>query len=904
MTYTDLSRRRFLAGAAALSALPMAAWGVTANSGVRPAAAATTLRWLDGTAPACFEGGTLGVPWPRGTVKPGASFRLAGGVALQSWPLAYWPDGSLKWTGHAVPAGVTSSALAVEQGAPAAHSQPVRVKEERGAFVVSSGDQEWVVPTSGENLIATASRNGRVTLRSLRLVALRQDQPDLDTAGSVSQQRFSSKITRVAVEQDGPVRAVLKIDGVHTGAGRDWLPFSLRLYFYAGAESVRIVHSFIYDGDPAKDFIRGLGVSAQVPLTDPAYDRHVRLSGDAAGVFGEAVHTVTGLRRDPGKAYRDAQIAGQALPPLAGMNKLVTDGLKWVPGWGDFSLSQLSADGYTITKRVREGHPWIASNAGTRTRGLAYVGGAGGGVALGLKDFWQRAPTALDIRGAQTPEAELTAWLWSPAGAAMDMRPYRDSAGLEDVGSQVANLNITYEDYEPGWDTPVGVARTSELTLWLLRGTPSNQVFSDMAALVAAPARLVLAPARIHACAVFGDWDVADASTPGRRLLEDRLSYQVEQYMREVEQRRWYGFWNHGDIMHDYDADRHVWRYDVGGFAWDNSELATDLWLWYTYLRTGRADVFRFAEAMTRHTGEVDVYHLGRFKGFGTRHGVQHWSDSSKQPRVSNAALRRIYYYLTADERVGDLMRDLLHVDADLSAIDISRKVRKPGAEVPAGAIVAEFGMVWGSLVPAWLTEWERTGERRWRDRIVAGMDSIARIPQRWFAAAAPYDHTTGRFSAEGTEARLSALNGVFGIVELNSELLALVDAPAYRAAWLEYCRYYNAPKAEQVKLLGKEPKGHSLLGAHSRLTAYAAYQQNDRVLALRAWSEFFGETRYGGVVRKTTRIDVPAVLRPIEEEAGYSTNGAVTWGLAAIQNMALIGSTLDDAAQRAGLLR
>jgi hypothetical protein len=55
----------------------------------------------------------------------------------------------------------------------------------------------------------------------------------------------------------------------------------------------------------------------------------------------------------------------------------------------------------------------------------------------------------------------------------------------------------------------------------------------------------------------------------------------------------------------------------ISAVSRDNSELSTDLWLWYAYLRTGRADVFRMAEAMTRHTGEVDVYHLGRFKGSG-----------------------------------------------------------------------------------------------------------------------------------------------------------------------------------------------------------------------------------------------------------------------------------------------
>jgi len=51
--------------------------------------------------------------------------------------------------------------------------------------------------------------------------------------------------------------------------------------------------------------------------------------------------------------------------------------------------------------------------------------------------------------------------------------------------------------------------------------------------------------------------------------------------------------------MHSYDAARHEWRYDIGGFAWDNTELSTDIWLWYSFLRTGRADIFKMAEAMT-----------------------------------------------------------------------------------------------------------------------------------------------------------------------------------------------------------------------------------------------------------------------------------------------------------------
>ena len=52
--------------------------------------------------------------------------------------------------------------------------------------------------------------------------------------------------------------------------------------------------------------------------------------------------------------------------------------------------------------------------------------------------------------------------------------------------------------------------------------------------------------------------------------------------------------------MHAYDPVRHTWRYDIGGFAWDNTELASNMWLWYNFLRTGREDIWRMAEAMTR----------------------------------------------------------------------------------------------------------------------------------------------------------------------------------------------------------------------------------------------------------------------------------------------------------------
>lgn len=77
--------------------------------------------------------------------------------------------------------------------------------------------------------------------------------------------------------------------------------------------------------------------------------------------------------------------------------------------------------------------------------------------------------------------------------------------------------------------------------------------------------------------------------------------------------------------------------------------VATDLWLWISFLRTGRADVFRIAHAMTRHLSEVDSHHTGPFAGLGSRHNVNHWGDGAKEARVSGSTLRRPFYYLTSE---------------------------------------------------------------------------------------------------------------------------------------------------------------------------------------------------------------------------------------------------------------
>ena len=865
----------------------------------------TQLHWLDGHAPAVSPGVTWGVPWPEGKYPKDTAFALrnssGSAMPVQTWPLATWPDGTLKWSAFAIgaDAGLSDSLTLVSATAPAP-ARALKVMEDGTSIGIDTGMMQCTILRSGDTIIKSITRDGKDVARDGKLVCLLRHQADFDSAGIVNQEAFSGEISNVTVEQNGPIRAVVKIEGKHSNkAGRKWLPFVLRLYFYAGGDSVRIMHTIVYDGNENADFISGLGIRFSVPMTGELYNRHVRFGGEDHGVWGESVQGLTGLRRDPGAAVRQAQIDGQPAPPANTWASIVASHLDLIPAFGDFSLFQSSADSFVIKKRTKPGYTWLNSAYGSRASGLGYVGSPAGGMAFGIRNFWQSFPNELDIHGAAGETAEVTMWLWSPQASPMDMRFYHDDMGESTYARQSAGLDITYEDYEPGFATPYGVARTSEMMLWALPATPSREQTAELSDELQAPPILVCDPAHYHDAQIFGGaiWGLPDRTTPLKAHIEDQLDWYVDFYKKEIDARHWYGFWYYGNVMHTYDTDRHVWRYDVGGFAWDNSELSTDLWLWYDFLRTGRADIYRLAEAMSRYTGEVDVYHIGKFAGLGTRHGVVPWGDSAKQLRISTAENRRFLYYLTADERVGDLLWEEVDADKKLAEIAPGRKIGQP---VPAGKPYKEImsvGTDFGSVAAAQITAWERSGDTKYRDKLVTSMKSIAALPHGWFSGEGGYFPATGKFVASGTNFNVGHLSVVFGGFEVNAELLQLLSVPEYEKTWLQYCTLYNATAAEQQAALGQSLGSLNLRQGHSRLTAYAAWKTQNADLAARAWGEFLG----GVAGLKLTpqpfterKFDGPLVLNPVNElnlgKDVVSTNAVNQWALAAIQVMALVG--------------
>ncbi|KAJ8514833.1 hypothetical protein ONZ45_g7662 [Pleurotus djamor] len=833
------------------------------------AEAGVDLKWIDGKAPVVLPNGTsFGVPWAQGEIdrETPISIKSSSGnsLPLQSWPLAYWPDGSLKWSGHALAANApVTDTLHLGLGTPSEPASPVSVVENARDVTVTTVVFNRISSTAVINSITLGSKT---VARNGSLVVHVQNAPDEAELGGAkpSVAITNGAVNTVTVEQRGPVRAVIKVTGRYFGGGHPaFLPFTIRFYIAAGATSIRMVHFFIYDGDQNKDFIKAIGFSFSQPMSDELYNRHVRFLTTEGGVWGEPVRVLSGLRRDATAAVLTPQFNGEAVPNISTWPTSVSSEVDQLAVWSDYTLDQLYPDKFTIAKRTNAGRAasWLTNAGfGKKAAGVGYVGGAtNGGTAFALKDFWQGAPRGLDIRGTGGDTATVTLWAYSPRAPAIDMRHY---------DTVPHGLDLAYEDVGDPDPNPTGIGRSWEATLQFFPSTPSRNTFAQLADAHTKIPQVVSSPEFYVSHKLFGGrWNVPDMWTSGSRAIEKRKSDLLDFYLLDIEQRQFYGFWDYGDVMHTYDQTRHTWRYDVGGFAWDNGELSTDLWLWMSFLRTGRPDVFRVAHAMTRHLSEVDSHHTGTFAGLGSRHNVNHWGDGAKEARVAGSTLRRPFYYLTTDELMGDLMDYTLQADQTIMTWEPLRKVFPPPP--PEGPGRLRIGPDWTTLAGNWFTKWERTNDSQWLERIKVGMRDIGGFKFGLFTgngAAVGWNADTAHLVDEGGEGSGSYhLTMIFGGGEFLMEAMDLItDVPTFDAAWLDFCRLYNASNADKTARYGKAFSSGGFTQYYAKLQAYAGQRLNDNTLKQAAWN--FINSNTVGIWAPIADVEGTDVVNPIKE--------------------------------------
>lgn len=848
------------------------------------------MSWLD-RKPIVNTGITWGVPWKKGTLNKGEPLKLINGkqqeIPLQSWPTAFWPDGSVKWTAHAI--SLTDKLKAdnfqITKGKPVDGINSLTTEESADCVTILTADITYKINKTGKMVIGEVYDGEKLICEGGYLKGIRETENKTDGILTKKQEVFHSEIKEVAVEQTGPVRAVVKVTGRHklTADNREWLPFTLRLYFYADQYTVKAVHTFLYDGNPHKDFIKGIGIDFKVPMNGPLYNRYIKFAGEN-GFFSESPKgLLTWRTKGKYEELYQKQMEGKPIE-FAREDQHFIDLLDDSATWDHFKLSQISADSYTISKQTKEECAWVRAVTGRRAGGLAYAGSETGGIAVAVRNFWRKYPSAFEVQHLSKQTATLTAWLWSPDAPAMDLRHYDTET----------HVKSAYEGAEEFRSTPYGIGNTNELTIGFFQSTPDQEALQKLVQEKESPPLLVCKPAYYHETKALGVWSLKDESTPIKIKLERALDEVIQFYMDEVEQRGWYGFWDYGDVMHSYDHVRHVWKYDLGGCAWQNTELAPNYWLWYMFLRSGRKDIFRFAEAMTRHTSEVDVYHMGEYKGLGSRHNVVHWGCGCKEARIGAAGLHKIYYYLTADERVGEVMDEVVNADYTTEQIPPMRAYF-PKDHFPTHV---RSGPDWAAFCSNWLTRWERYEDTYFRDKMLTGIHSLKNMPYRLLTGPVfGYEPRTGELMFFGNENSGHHLIMSMGGAQVWIEMAEILEDPEWTDMLVEFGEFYNLPKEEKAERTSGEISEQKSWGTpmlSSTLVALAAAYKKDEELARKAWGYLLTDDTHWQIKTPLKIERTENYVRPITEVASISTNTASQWSLNIIVCLELIDQYLD----------
>lgn len=457
------------------------------------------LHWI-GNTPKLDRAVSFGVPFKQGevTAKTALQLQSADGSAITSdqWTLAKWPDGSVKWLGVAavIPGGMDNARLVKVKKADA--TQEKLISEDTDSYTVNTGKVKAIVPKNGSDIIGALWVGDTKVGGSADLVA---------TEGGRS---YTSKISKVTLEQNGAVRGTIKVEGVHYNeqSGREWLPFVVRMYFFKDSDQIRLVHSFVFDGDQDKDFISSIGLRFRVPMREQEYNRHIAFATDKGKVWTESVKPLHGRRvlTDPRpqgqqaapqgaprrqKDYQEDQEKGIRVPEPEYFDQKGQFLIRNWASWDSFRLSQLTDNSWSIRKKTQEDRPWIGTLTGERAAGYAFAGDVSGGLGVSLKYFWQLYPSTIEITDARSDEAVINVWLWSPESEPMDLRHYDTVAH---------DLEASYEDVQEGMSTPYGIAKTNTLVLVPQAAFPGREGILATAELLEEDSQMLPTPQYLH----------------------------------------------------------------------------------------------------------------------------------------------------------------------------------------------------------------------------------------------------------------------------------------------------------------------------------------------------------------------------------------------------------------------
>jgi hypothetical protein len=472
---------------------------------------------------------TSGVPFAKGALTNDQSVALVTGdgqpVPLQTEVLVRWPDGSVRWLllDFQVDLAANQKKLfALRHGAAVSRPtilEPVRVSTRDHRTTIDTGQLRLELSEDGFNPFGAAwtdlNGDGRIA-NDERITA--------DTGGlfvrDPSSRRFEAAQApaEILVEQSGPLRVCVRVSGRHADAHGAMFSYVIRLHAFRGQPFVRCSYTFVNDQPEAlMTSIKEIGLTARLT---PGLGR-----GEPCILDGQTTQGGRVFQVDERRYERDDQAAG------------------------------------------------------THAAGWASVAGRKGGFALGLREFWQNWPKAIEARdGAVT------------LGICPEL-----PKGLYD-GKPLAEENKLYYALRGGVHTfKIGVAKTHELWASFFAGQADAGKLAQFFQAAEEPLLATCEPTYASATHAAGEFPpAAKDKLLGYDVWFDRA---MTSHLKRRDEIREYGMLNYGDWF----GERKV--------NWGNLEYDLAYGMFIQYLRTGERRFFQRGEQAARHHIDVDVIH-------------------------------------------------------------------------------------------------------------------------------------------------------------------------------------------------------------------------------------------------------------------------------------------------------
>ena len=567
-----------------------------------------------------------GVPLPVGAAKDVAELALftsdGKSVNAQIVERCRWlDDKSLKFvTVHFLcdlPARGT--AKYVLKTAKATPTKTLKTQAAADAVTVDTGAVKFVVKKQGYNLFDQVWLGGKeVVAPGTAKLTLVATEGEYRVAGKMAKVAAESDVVKVTpivktleLEENGPVRAVVKVTGEFAKGNGKTLDFVARYYALAGSPSVRVAFTVV--NRAGKKFASFIGVR-ELSMTVP-------LRG-AGGNLGYFFPTVT---RD---IKHGAVKAGEKA-----------------------TLLQLKSTEYTVNGKAYPG----GRDQNSRVLGWIGLAGKNAGLTVGVRYFWQLYPKGFEVTGDGAVKVMLVAPGESASRAGASGVPFfTGSARTHEALFCFADTASYYRSNAPGSEGP---ARAMGVVDPLFAAAPTDWYCQKTNGF----GRLVDAK--------------LDNFKPEHQALVKKFQATLDNSFKTVLGRKSgksnrgmeeYGFFNWGAGVHHNSVVKGTWL-DTG---WNGNYYDFPFSLMINFVRTGNPVNWDIAQAHALHIADVDVCHwhprnqrlngiehvcysIGHFRQFwgSEPFGVSGNADSTKNQSLYHC------YYMTGDRWYLDVAR-------------------------------------------------------------------------------------------------------------------------------------------------------------------------------------------------------------------------------------------------------